>query len=63
MYASLYTIILYRYKRSGTLTVMENVYEECGRGDATKFDTIEAMPNVDKYTKTLDDDTFGDSKF
>ena len=55
-------IILYRYKQSDALTVTENVYEVCGRGDANKFDTIEAM-NVAKHTKTLDDDTLGDSKF
>ena len=55
-------ILYYRYKQSDELTVTENVSEVCGRGDANKFDTIEAM-NVAKYTKMLDDDTLGDSKF
>ena len=61
-YASL-SILYFSHRQSGILTQMENIYDECGGAeDDKKFVTIEAK-NVAKYTKELDDVSFGHSKF
>ena len=52
-----------RSRQSGILTQMENIYDECGGAEDDKiFDTIEDK-DVAKYTKELDDVSFGHSKF